>query len=196
MSCDREGTFRARLIQPGLRKGKSPSKSLGVTFVAMLDEMWIADDEGGGHWEPWSQYDMQAEGTSWIVKADGTVNSKAAESLVSHAGWSGDLSDVVEGRWKATPCQVVVKAEEYQGQTYFKVAFINSFDATPGGMGNVDPDEAKKLQDQLGSQFRAIASNAKRNTAPTTGKPSSPPKRAPGGKQPATVASGEEDIPF
>lgn len=187
--CDREGTFRGIITAPGLVKGKSPSKSVGVTFTAKLQEMWIEGDEGG-HWEPWSQYGQEAEGTSWIVGKNGTPNEKAVESLVSCAGWSGNLAEIYEGAWEPTPCQFVVQESTYKDVTSYKVAFINDYNRVPGGNGNMEVSEAKLLAAELGAQFRAIAANAKRTPAPTGTKPASPPKF----KAPVNSPTSVEDI--
>ena len=195
--CDREGTFRGILTAPGLTKGKAPSKSVGVTFVAKLQEMWIEDEHGGGHWEPWEQYGQEADGTSWIVGKDGAAREKAIEALVQCAGWSGNIAEIYEGAWEPTPCQFVVKAETYKDETHYKVAFINDFNRVPGGTGNMDAAEAKLLAAQMGAQFRAIAANAKRGAAPVGSKPSSPPKAKPPVNSPVEVdENGNVVCPF
>ena len=177
MHADREGTFRGVITSPGLQKGKPPSKSVGVTFLAQLTSIWVEHEDGeGGEWQPWEEYGMEAEGTSWIVGKEGAANQKAIEALIACAGWDGDLNSIYDGSWVPTPCQFVIKADTYRDETRYKVAFVNDYNRVPGGTGNVDASEAKLLQSQLGQQFRAIAGSLKRNaTAPAAGKPSSPP---------------------
>lgn len=196
-AVDREGTFRGLMMAVGLVKGKSPSRSVGVTFTARLDEYWYPEaNDGAGGWYPWEDRNQEADGAVWIVGKDGQVSKQHAEALMACTGWNGDVTEITSGNFQPQPCQFIIKEDTYNNQTRLKVAFLNSFDAVPGA-GNVSPDEAKQLQDQLGSQFRAIASTIKRNTAPpANGKPSSPPKR-----EPATVQQGDgsdttEKIPF
>jgi hypothetical protein len=192
MECDREGQFRGRITNYGLRKAKE-TKSVGVTITALLDEIWNAESEA---WEPWAEYGMEATGTIWVIGKEGKVNQLGVESLMKHAGWDADFEAIANGAWEPKPCQLAVKAETYNDQVQFKIAFVNDFDRKPGGMGNVAPDEAKLLQDQHGQALRALLSNAKRGaTKPETAKPASPPKP---NNRPVSAASGKgnDEVPF
>lgn len=194
--CDREGVFRGELTAPSLVKGKDPSRSVGIGFVAKLAEMW---NETERQWEPWSHYDMEAHGTVWVIKKDGSVNQNAVDSLVNCVDWSGNLCDVPEGTFTGGQCQFVIKEETYKDQTSYKAAFINPFNSVPGGGGNMSADEARAIQSQVGSQLRAIASSAKRGrTKPdATSKPAAPPKARPPVNQPVPVdADGNIEVPF
>jgi len=192
---DREGVFRAEIKAYGLRAMESGS--VCVTIQAALFHFWEGDA-----WIPWSEYDMEATGDIWIIKTDGTLNDGAAKSLINNAGWDGSIESIVNETWQPTPCQVTIKANEYKGQRSLKIAFVNDFDRTPGGLGNVDSDRAKAFQAKFGPSLRAMLGNAKRNTAPPAGKPKAPPLRVP--ETPATAGSGlspsngerDNEIPF
>jgi hypothetical protein len=173
-ACDRAGHFLAEIIEYGLQQATdAQSKSVGVTFRVLLTQMW-----DGEKWIDWRQYEMDAYGTSWIVKKDGTVNDRAVEDLCKHCGWDGALSSIAEFTWKATPCRVEVKEDTYKGETRYRVEWINSFDSIPGGgMGNVDSDKLKELETRFGPALRAVTANVRRNQpAPNGSRPSAPPK--------------------
>src|SRR5689334_19670664 len=161
---DRDGTFKARIEAYGLKEMESGA--VAISIRANLTEFW-----NGETWEPWGDYQMDAQGDIWIVgtKEKGNkLNEKAVESLVKHAGWDGDTDSIINETWQPTECQVVIKSDTYKDQARFKIAFINALNGTPGGqMSNVDAGKAKQIKTQFGAQLRAVAANAKRNGAPT-----------------------------
>lgn len=171
-AVDREGTFRAAVIGYGLKEMESNAVAVNVHVV--LTETWDAENKA---WVDWREYNVDAYGDIWIVKKDGTVNKKSAQSLVDCAGWDGDTEAIVNQQWKPTPCQVVIKRDDYEGKVRFNVAFLNEYDREPGAnLGNVTPDKAKALAAKFGSQFRALVGNRIRNSAPpATDKPKAPP---------------------
>lgn len=212
--CDRAGVFRGVITECGLFEAESGAKAINIT--ASLSELWDAENK---QWCPWSEYEMTAKGAIWIVKKDGSVNMKAVESAVMCAGWGSSLEQAAIGVFGevAKPCQFVVQEEkpnDYHDETQFRISFLNDFDRTPGGTGNVTPERAKALQAQYGSQFRALAGNANRNAAPPTTKPAAPKPTAAKSKRPpdpditkanqsfdeamaeANAESGEDGIPF
>lgn len=181
-----EGTFKAQIESYGLKEMESGS--VAVSIRAHLLDLW-----NGEGWEPWGDSNVEAAGDLWIVKKDGTLNSGQVEALIKCAGWDGNLESIVNETWRPTQCQVVVKADEYQGQTRYKIAFINDLNRTPGMMGNVDAGKAKELQARHGAALRALAGNAKRNGAPApASKPATPPPARPA---PTKVDPGFEPIP-
>lgn len=194
-AVDREGQFRGTITEYGLKEMESGS--VAVSIKAQLTEFYAGEEEG---WLDWTQYDVEAQGDVWVIKRDKSLNAKAAESLVKNAGWDGSFTSVKDGSWQPTPCQFTVKAEEYEGRTYYKIAFVNDFDRTPGGMSNVDDARVKSLESQYGSQMRALFSNTKRNGAkPEASKPRTPP--GPSATQQkaareAEAALGADEIPF
>lgn len=201
---DREGIFRGTITEYGLKEMESGA--VAVSIKAKLDEFYQADA-----WHPWAEYEQEAQGDIWVLKKDnGGPNDKAIASLVRCAGWDGEFTSITNETWKPTPAQFVVKREEYNGQTRFKIAFVNEFDRSPSGsMGNVDQAKAKELQARFGSQLRAIVGNSKRAAPPNGSPPAPPPKsKSKNGKielpratedhnEPLPVrVGGEEDIPF
>jgi len=199
MKVDREGYFRGVARDLGMQESKAPKKSVGVCFVADLSEWWDEDaNDGAGGWVPLEgEWEMEAEGTAWIVGKDGDVLNRSIENLCQHMGWSGNADHIFDGTWQPTPCQFVVKAETFRDKTQFKIAYINAFDATPGGGGNVKPERARQLSAQYGAQFRAVAGTATK-PAPKSSKPSTPPKSdaKPKDRPPQNSKVDPSDIPF
>lgn len=168
LPCDREGSFKARITGYGLKEFESGAVS--VSLKADLLEFW-----DGTQWQPWADYSMEAEGDVCIVKKDKTINQGAAESLINFAGWDGDIVSIGTEAWHPTNCVLVVKADTYKDQTRYRIAFVNDYNRTPGGMSNVDAAKVKELQARFGSQFRALAGNKQRNGTPPANRPAPPP---------------------
>jgi hypothetical protein len=188
------------------------SGAMGIAIRATLQQIWNGE---AGAWEDWSQYEMTADGTVWVVGKGGNPRDKAIESLCKSAGWDGNLEHVTNGSWQPTPCQFVVNEDSYRDQVRYKISFVNDFDQTPGGVGNVTAEKAKELQAKFGAQFRALAGNAVRNAAKPVGKPATPkptkttksplknarPVDVPGSGTDVNAAlqetaSGQDDVPF
>lgn len=188
---DRAGNFRGVVIECSLYEAKAPSKSKSINIVVKLESMWDPDEQ---QWVDWLEYDVTAEGQVWVIKKDGTINTRAAESVINFAGWNGSLESIANGMFgkSAKPCQFSIEEErpnDYHDDTIFKIAFINEYDRTPGENGNVSPERAKELQTEYGSQFRALAGNAVRNAAPPATKKLKTPSR---GKKPEGKPTTEE----
>lgn len=174
---DREATFNATITDFGLKE--MDSGAIAIAIRCTLDEIW-----NGEGWQPWSEYDMEAEGDLWIVKKDNQgINDGAAKSLIANAGWDGNLESIADGTWQPSRCSVSIKRDEYKGVGRFKISFVNPLNKIPGGLSNVDSTKAKSLQARYGPQFRALAGNTQRNESPPTGTPAPPPP-APAGKLP------------
>lgn len=166
------GTFRGTITEYGLFEPESGA--VGVNIKASINEAWDSEAQS---WVDWSEYDLETEGTAWIVKKGGGINQKSTESLIQYAGWDGSIESITNGTWKPTPCAFVVNEDNYRDEVRYRIAFINDHDRAPGGGGNVSPDRAKELSMQYGAQLRALAGNVARNAAPPAGKPK-PPKAA------------------
>lgn len=186
------GNFQCHILEYGLRE--ADSGAVGVYIKVRLTTWWE-----NGEWNNWEE-GAYAIGVLWVIKKDKTTNTPQVEALCKYAGWNGDLESVASQAWKPTPCQVVVNSDEYMGKIKYRISYVNALDSTPGGnIGSLSSDRAKELQAQHGSSLRAIAGNARRNTAPSNGGPAAP-SRGPSGSQ--TRQANEEarargeDIPF
>lgn len=197
---DRKGSFRAEIREYGLQE--KDSGAVGVRIRCHLLECWDSENEA---WDDWREHNIEAWGTVWIVKKDGTINNTGVDSLVKNAGWDGELASIVNSTWQPTPCQVSTDENTYKGETTYPISFVNDYDRVPGAnVGNVDGDGLKKLQARFGSSLRAVAGNAKRNSptaVPASPMPKRPTKAAPVSNGSATAvapppANADDEIPF
>jgi hypothetical protein len=191
---DRVGDFQACIYEYGLQE--YDSGAVAIAAKATISAMWNPDAES---WDDWTSYDVEALGYLFIVKKDGTVNDKQVDALVNHCGWDGNIASIINATWQPTPCQVKIAPNTYNGETTYRISFLNAFDRVPGGsFGNVDVVKAKELEARHGAALRAIVGNAKRGTAPPNGKsrPASPPKAHAAAASKAEVASAKDDLPF
>lgn len=183
---DRPGTFRGNIVEYALKEMES-----GAVAVAIRAELTHFFDNG--EWVDWIPYTQEAAGDVWIVKKDGSPNKGQVDNLIRFAGWDGDIMSVINQTWEATPCQLAIQEDTYNGQTRKKIAFVNDYNRDPSGSlgGNVDAEKAKQLAMRFGSQLKAIAADVKRNVKQRpNGAPPKPPAMPP--RPPQT---GEE-IPF
>lgn len=191
---DREGTFRGEIIAYGLKEYDS-----GAVAINIRCRVDMAYNFESKEWEDWTAYALEVDGAVWVVKKDnGGLNTKSIENFIKCTGWNGSFDDIANQNFTPDKIQFSVKGEEYDGNTFFKINFVNEWDRVPGGqMSNVDPAKASLLQKQYASQMRAIAGNAKRATIPPTPATSKPP--APKAKKEPVAANGApptDDIPF
>ncbi len=193
--CDRSGHFRVSVVSYGLREEKTGS--IGISLQVKLLEMLDTNTEEP-EWISWAEYNMECEGTIYIIKKDKTVNQGQAEALMKYAGWDGNFDSIVNQQWQSTDFSCTVESDTYNGKTRFKIGFINDYNFVPGGnRANVDATKGKQLQSQYGSALRAIASNIKRNgVAPPASRPSAPPMPPPTRELAAAPGGDPEDIPF
>lgn len=180
---DRPGRFRAKSIATSLFQS-SKSKSVAVNITFRLLEMLDQDEDGKSFWRPWA-YDHDAEHAAWIIKKDGTTNEDALANLAEIFGWKGDITEFALDKIPETFVQVAVETHEYNGKTTYRVAWVNRYDDDAGAKDQkVSAADAAAIQNQFGSEFRAIAGNVQRNAPPQA------PNHQP---QPATAPASPVD---
>ena len=178
------GVARGKIVEFGVQE--SDSGAVGISIVAAISEYFDPESQ---RWVNCESEQYESEGTCWIVKKSGEPNQGQVESLCKFAGWNGDLLIVADGTWQPTPCSFLINKETYKDLDRHRISFLNDWNHTPGAVGNVTPEKAKALQDRFGAQFRALAGNVARNTAPPAGKP--PVPRGTGAK-----VEKDDGIPF
>lgn len=199
-----EGAVRGDIVSFGLNE--PASGAVGISVTAALKEYYDTEQQA---WVPLDP-GIENSGTMWLIgkkEKGGKVDQKSVQALMLATGWSGDLNAVADGTWKPEACQFYLKGEEFKGTTTYKLSWPKPYDAVPGGGGNVSPERARELNNQYGSQLRALAGNTVRNSAPPAGKPSlknlpgtprrpKPPKDVDPNAELQPAAVDESGIPF
>lgn len=197
MRLEQEGTFRAVATAWSLGKPKEGSQAVPVvidfTVTAKLD-----DDGDSRVWTDWSGYEDQTiEGRFYVVGKDGAPNAANVERLARCLGWTPDALDSAP---PGTVVQIEVKADEYNGRTTLKVQWLNPADYVPTAPTQ-SPAEVRAFKARFGSQMRAIAAAAVKDSGAKAGAP--PPARkpapAPGpvaGEPGSDVQLGPDGLPF
>lgn len=191
---DREGRFRGTIQDYGISSSsKSDSKSVGLFLEFLIEEFW---NEGEMEWEDWRVYEYTASGYKYIVGRDGQVSAKVCNEVIEATGWDGNIRSIAELRCELMPCQFTVKAEEYNDEVRYKLAFLYPYDSSGKASQRIDSDGLKQLETQYGAQLRALAASKKRNAKPAaSGKPAAPPP-PPKPHPVAAAANPDADIPF
>jgi len=168
---DREGIFRAKPIDIGIRENKKESQvvMIGIQFQ-------ITQCLEGENWVDWTGYGFDAYGNFCLVKKDGTVNDMTVTQFVEGLGWDCDHAKLASG-FDARECQIRVKQNVYEGKTSYRAEWISDFDADPSGsMKKMEPAAGAAKLARHAAAFRAIGSGA---NAPTPPPPATPPKSPP-----------------
>lgn len=183
------GSFQGQITEFGLKS--FDTGAIAVSVKARLDAMWNDETQA---WDDWREYDTEANGWLFIVKKNGETNKVAVESLVKFAGWDGSIHSIVDATWQPKECQFTIEANEYNGQTSYRIGFVNDHDRIPGAqLSNVNADQAKQLEAKYGASLRAIAGSAKANGTPAPAAKSMPaPKR----KEIPKEIPADSSIPF
>ena len=167
---EQTGDFRGEITEYSLKY--EASGAVAIVVYAAIHEVWNPDTKD---WEDWRRYEFNVVGYQYVITKAGAANKRTVTALVMYTGWDGNLESVGAGTWNPTPCQFSVEENIYKEQVSYRISWINAYDSTPGG-GSVSPEKARQLQNQFGSQLRAIAGDAVRNAmAP---KAPEPPKAA------------------
>ena len=155
---DRAGTFKARPVAMGLQNAKE-SKS-----VAVWIEFQITAQQEGEDWTDWTGYeDHSIVGYFWIVKKDGSVNTRTVENLAEVLDWDGN-PDTIMGDPPDISVQITVAEDTYQGRTSLKVQWLNPVDYQ-GGIATATPEQVQQIKVQFGSLLRAAAGAARKTKA-------------------------------
>ena len=188
---DRAGIFKAVPTDWCVTKAKdSNSVAITVNYTIMAQF-------NGADWDDWTGYEeYTARGDHYVIKRDGGINTPTVEQLAMSLGWNGDLRSVA-GNPPDVQVQITVKADEYNGQTRYKVEWVNPGDYTPQARGASESD-VDQLQKQFGSQLRAAASSVKLAVTAENGQRQSAPAKAAAPAAPATEGPpdyGETPMP-
>lgn len=182
------GDFRGEICSYKLQEYKS-----GAVAIAVLVDIHDAWNSETQEWNDWREHYLQVPGYLFVIKKNGTLNDVQVAALVSHVGWDGNLESITAQTWQPTRCQFSVTANTYEGDVSYRIAWINAYDSRPG-TSSIDPTRSKELQNKFGSQLRAVAGNAVRNSL-TPATPLQTSTVTPT-MEPEKTVDSETDVPF
>lgn len=167
-----EGRYRAMILDKSVHE---TGQNNLATWVAKYQLFSIWD---GQDWQPVDP-PPEITGYHYIEKKDGTLNDVQIGQIKAATGWDGrDPVWLDEFDHSAVQVQVTIKAEEYNGQTKLKVAWLDGADSDPNGGGiKKDPAVVKSIASRLGSKLRAAAG----------GSPVKPPAAKPAASKPLSM---------
>ena len=172
MHADREGRFRARVMDVGVN-ATGPNKLCTVVLRFALTEEYA-----GGEWRNIESENLDAVAYCYIEKRDGGLNDFQIEALKEAFGWPGIDPFWFDEQKELPPVQITLESEEYQGKSKIRVQFINSHDSEPGGITHADDDTRRAMLARLGHKLRAHSGGKPAPAPKPTGAPKPPPKPA------------------
>jgi hypothetical protein len=172
---DRTGVFKARPVAMGLQNAKESNA------IAVWIEFQVTAQQEGDAWTDWGGYEDQSiVGYFYIVKKDGSVNTRVVENLAEVIDWDGN-PETIGGDPPDIPVQITVAEDTYNGKTSLKVQWLNPVDYQ-GSIVSATPEQVKQISAQFGSLLRAAAGAVR--------KPKDATKVAP------TAAEPQDGLPF
>lgn len=194
------GNFRVQITEYYLTEKESGSVAI-TAYANVLDRWMLPTDDVDGYWEPWQQHDVVVRGDFYIVgkiAKGGKLNDKLIEALIQFCGWDGNIQSIHSGSWQPVPCRMSVEDNTYEGKITYRMGWPADFNTAPGGQ-RLNDAGMKRIESKHASAMRAIAGNVKRNAAPPTEKPPSPPpvdNAMVVTGEAATPNVGNDEIPF
>lgn len=178
MLLNREGHFKARILEAGV--SETGSNQL-VTFVARfaIDQEYYPND---AQWYDVSNEGAEITGYFYLEKKDGSLNTRAIESLCEALGWDGrDVFWLQDTDLGDRLVQLTIAMETYENKTRPKVRWINHEDAEPtSGVKRADGTARTAIANRLSGKLRANAGGTPRPApAPTSSKPKPPAPKTP-----------------
>ena len=174
VTIDREGFFRASPIEQGVKQFAT-SEALAVSI-----RYQITEELRGNEWVDISQKNLVVVGDHWVIKKDGNPNEQTIDALRDLLGWDGNVEALSETDMTDHVIQVTVKADEYEGKTFYNVTWLNPYDYVPQRtVSNVDGEKLKEIQAVYGAQLRALCASGTANSVPASPSVAAPPQVAP-----------------
>lgn len=162
-AIDREGRFKATVVDYGLNENKNGIPEFTVEFAA-------SSFYDNGTWHDWTEYAQTIRGYFYAFKKDGTPNTTTIHNLMDALGWDGlSMQSLQEGDYANREVQIVVKSETYEGAARLKVAWLDPGDHQPS-LKKMDEREVKAMAATWDAKLRAL--NAGKAKGGNSAKPS------------------------
>jgi hypothetical protein len=180
-NVDRVGTFRFdKVLSIGLSAGKPVSEDdpqpRSITFSALihLSEFWDTEESV---WVDWADADVEVTAFLPLHFFDKKTSEQAEFSIrkkvVEVFGWDGaSFKTLCDGDYGEVTGQVRFEDDTYEKAKFpFKVAWLDTFDATPGRqLRQITGDDLKSLDKIMASTLKKTAKPAKAATVKKTAK--------------------------
>ena len=163
----RDGSFRGYAVDWGITLSSEKECPQWVLEI-ILTEYWNEDDQC------WVDYTEMEEGITCYLTMVSSANVvlKNCEQVMKVFSWDGmDWDVLAEGDYSDLKFQVRIKDNdpEYAEKNPYQVAWLDEYDATPGGgVQKLDKAGLKKLNTKLGGIMKKKFGGVAAKSAPTT----------------------------
>lgn len=169
-----EGRYKARGRSWGFGKTSTGIEQMGIMFG-------FSDPDG-------------AERTlTWYGFFNTEENGKRALKVMRICGWDENDADVLNPKGlDKNEVEIVVKHEEYNGETQARIAFVNAIGVA---LKPLPEDDKAKLANKIKGWMKPIG-NGQRGSQRPQQRQTQAPKRSEGAFDPGPPDAAEDDIPF
>jgi len=181
---DRASTFRGAVLEKAVGQTK---KSQCPQLIVKLKAAEIFDEEEK-IWVDYAEYDQGITGYLVLFGKDGksTLTCQQTQKVFDWTGKSFAELDSIES---PAGLQFRVSEDEYEGETRLNVSWIDVYDAEPGGIKKLSPDDLKSLDAKYAKGLQEIRTPAKPAKPVSKAAPGKVEKKPPESKK--TVAPPE-----
>lgn len=174
---DRASTFRGKVVDHAVGVSTNGWEQLECKLVAT--EIWDEEDQV---WVNLADVELDANEIKAYIYLRGKSGDTLSHNQVKKVfNWNGtSLRELNDGNYSEVGIQFRVEEDTYQEKTQLKVAWIDEYDAVPGGsVRKLSPDKLKEIDAKY---------QAQRKTGKAT--PAKAPTAASGGKAGTITAKG------
>lgn len=133
------------------------------TFRATVEDVALAESKANGTPSLKFKLSVPDEGTAyydaWLTDRAFDVTVKNLQKVFEFDGNFGNLD-----QFKGKECQIVIKAEEWEGKPQYKVAYLNHKDGAE--IAAMDETKAAQLAAKFSSKASAIIRDAQKANLP------------------------------
>jgi hypothetical protein len=153
---DRASTFRGVVLEKAVGQTK---KSQCPQLIVKLKAVEIFDEEEK-IWVDYAEYDQSITGHLVLFGKDGksTLNCQQIQKVF---GWTGKSFAELDSIESPVGVQFRVSEDEYEGESRLNVSWIDVYDAEPGGIKKLSPDDLKGLDAKYAKGLQEIRIPAK-----------------------------------
>lgn len=157
---DREGIFRAAILNAGLSEGKDGKKTVMANFMFEVESQWDGQD-----WKSWPA-GYACDGNVCLVQTDGTPMPDNVVRIVEATGWNADPAQLNDGSLHECRVMINVVKNEYKNKagamiTNYRADRLRHFNSpAESGISKLAEDRLASLTSTYGRQFKSAALTA------------------------------------